>query len=75
MTYIDFDEKPNPGHKTRLWIVVNKNGGLPLGEIRFYPAWRKYTFWPAYQMLFDASCLQDIAKFLQDQTQEWRQSI
>lgn len=79
MSYLNFIEIPNPSHKTKYWSVQNVQAKTELGKIHFYPQWRKYVFQPvvAYppSVIFDAGCLQDIADFLKDQTQQWRDGL
>lgn len=70
--YLDFVESHDPGRKTRIWSVVNREGQVPLGEVRFWPKWRKYVFFPVQETLFDSYCLTVIANFLREQTDLWR---
>jgi hypothetical protein len=49
--------------KTCLWNVKARGNHIPLGQVRWYGAWRKYVFYPAINTLFDYACLQDIAEF------------
>lgn len=41
--------------------TVSALTGTPLGEIRWYSHWRKYTFFPSPGTTFDSKCLIDIA--------------
>ena len=63
--YLIFTEIPNPKKKTKRYIVKNKNNQL-LGQIIFLSAWRRYTFVPQPDTVFDSVCLTDILNFLQD---------
>lgn len=45
---------------TKKYIVTNKEYGTVLGVIKWYPAWRKYAFFPASNCVFEADCLKDI---------------
>lgn len=53
--------------KTQCWSVQTL-GGDSLGEIVWFSAWRKYTFFPDAGTTFDANCLRDIATNLEAET-------
>lgn len=66
MSYIQFKEQPKPATRvTRIWRVETLNGAS-LGEISYFARWRAYTFYPCARTTFDASCLKDIATFLEE---------
>ena len=48
-----------PKRKTPILFVCNK-ANEELGQIRFYPQWRRFVFYPKADTLFDSNCLQDI---------------
>ena len=52
---------------TQIWEVRSVHTDVLLGQVRWYSQWRRYTFLPEGHMVFDAACLQEIAKFLDDQ--------
>lgn len=59
------EEAPQPEQrKTKRWRILSRKHGTHLGEIRWYGAWRQYTFNPAPATVFNAECLEDIAAFL-----------
>ena len=63
-----------PGRKTDIWAVAEINAGsdVPdLGQVRFYPRWRKFAFFPFENTLYEADCLRDIAEFCQKETRTW----
>jgi hypothetical protein len=70
--YIEFVESHDPTRKTRTWNVLHRGNREQLGEVRFWPAWRKYVFFPADETLWDSYCLQVIQAFLKEQTDAWR---
>jgi hypothetical protein len=76
MSYLKFEEVfPEQSRKTKLYRVVNQSGQI-LGGISFSGAWRKYVFQTNDGTIqFDAKCLQDIIDFLNDATQQWRDSL
>ena len=64
-TYIKFSlsrEQPESG-ETSVWDVTAKAGEF-LGEVRWFPKWRKYSFFPAPVCVFEEVCLGDIGDFL-----------
>lgn len=40
--------------------------------VKWYGGWRKYAFFPYADTLFEQDCLRDIAKMLDEVTEEWR---
>lgn len=75
MSYLYFREvTPSKSLKTRHWEVQNSDTGAVLGLIRFFNAWRKYVFAPLAGTLYDGNCLDEIAKFTEAQTSNWRES-
>ena len=48
-----------PKRKTPIVFVCNKSSE-ELGQIRFYPQWRRFVFYPKADTLFDSNCLEDI---------------
>lgn len=63
--YINIEEVHDAG-KTKVFRVTSKGGNFIMGVISWYPAWRRYTFQPGVQTIFDAKCLTDISKFIDD---------
>lgn len=57
-----------PGRKTECWSVQSKETGDLLGDVRWWSAWRRYSFWPADHTVFEQTCLRDIANFIEDRT-------
>src|SRR6266581_3609063 len=60
--------KYSPSGKTEIWNVFSKNSPQLLGEVKWWSRWRRYTFFPVNEMLFDASCLRDIADLCESRT-------
>jgi hypothetical protein len=65
MSYLNFvEEGIQPSGKTKYWGVYNTNG-TPLMLVHWYAPWRKYTVdTGGYKTICDASCLREIADFL-----------
>lgn len=70
--YLDFQELVPSGRKTKIISVLSKNNVL-LGDISFWPAWRKYVFNPASGTMFDDKCLKEIVNKLDEMNIEIRQ--
>ncbi len=62
--YIHFEETPNPNKKTSVWYCLNTKSNYDLGLVRWYGAWRQYTFEPSETTVFNKGCLDDISDFL-----------
>jgi hypothetical protein len=54
--------------KTKQWIVQNRENQTVLGHITWFGRWRKYVFEPDEDMVFEETCLRDIAQFIQQET-------
>jgi len=50
--------------KTQVWRVETKKDQEILGMIRWLPNWKKYSFLPTANIVYNAIALKDIAKFL-----------
>lgn len=61
--YLAFDQIGFTG-KTFIYNVVSKAIGYKLGQIRWYPKWRQYCFYPATNCIFNNGCLSDIQRMI-----------
>lgn len=53
----------------RSWTVTAAGSrGCPLGEIKWWTAWRRYCFFPREDTVYDAIWLTEIAAFCVEQT-------
>lgn len=52
--------------KTRIYDVFAKEGSILLGKVKWFPSWRKYSFFPEAGTVFEQDCLNDIASFLEE---------
>ena len=50
--------------KTKVYECHNIKSGHPLGVVKWYPAWRRYCYFPTHEAVYSASCLDDISDFL-----------
>ena len=58
----------SPSGKTKTWVVQNRENSTVLGRIEWFSRWRKYTFQPYPDMVFEETCLADISEFIQQET-------
>lgn len=67
--FIDYrdDGYVREGAKTRKYSLFSRAGRSLLGYVQWWPAWRKYVFFPL-NSVFDNRCLREIAKFCEDTT-------
>lgn len=61
--WITFTEVPT-SKKTKTFEINAKEGGYKLGVVKWYASWRKYSFFPEPNTLFESKCLQDITDFM-----------
>jgi hypothetical protein len=52
--------------KTKTFHVRNSETKFVIGIIKWYGAFRKYSFFPTANCVFESKCLGDIADFLKD---------
>ena len=50
--------------KTEVWAVVSKSSHEILGQIRWYPCWRQYVFFPEADTLYSNGCMEVILNFI-----------
>jgi hypothetical protein len=62
------------GRKTRAWLVTSTSGNK-LGVVSFYGAWRQYVFYPEPDTIFNKGCMNDLARFCDEQTSAWREGL
>lgn len=64
--WIKFQQAGDTG-KTKIWDVVTKDGKVLLGQIKWYPGWRKYAFFPFEKTIYEQICLRDLAEFMEQE--------
>jgi len=57
--------------KTDVYDVVIIDSGGVLGQVKWFPQWRKYSFFPVQCTVYEKQCLRDIANFC-EQLMEYR---
>lgn len=56
------------------WKSRSETGGTILGEVRWFGRWTQYAFFPNQGMVFEKTCLRDIASFCEDVTHAQRKA-
>ncbi len=73
--WIEFIEDSNPAQKTRRFFLKNKENGFTIGEIKWYGPFRKYSFFPADNTVFEEQCLSDITTMLHNLEMERKNKV
>lgn len=60
--WIDIIEGPS-FTKTKTFVISTKDGAQ-IGLIKWYAPWRKYSFFPHQNTVFENDCLRDIISFI-----------
>lgn len=61
--------------KTGVWDILTNDGTEEkLGQIKWFPRWGKYSFFPEPCTVFEKTCLNDIISFMVD-IEELRKKI
>ena len=56
--------------KTKVFEVLTLDNKIILGYIKWHGAWRKYTFHPESNTLFDNKCMIELARICEEKTKE-----
>lgn len=73
--FLQFIELPQDMRKeTKVWVVKSAQGDRTLGQVRWHAPWRRYTFQPLGNTVFDWECLQHIGVFLVKETNAQKQT-
>ena len=62
------------GRKTCIWNVLT-NDGFVLGQVKWFGRWRRYSFFPTSETVYEQTCLREIAQFIEDRTYEHRHGV
>lgn len=62
--YITIIEKVVSGRKTPIFILMSNYSESEIAQIRWFPKWRKYCFYPNSDTVYDEKCLKTIQSFL-----------
>lgn len=50
--------------KTKVWDVASRHSYTKLGTIKWYAPWRRYSFYPEPDTLFDCRCMTVLIDFI-----------
>lgn len=56
--------------KTAIYNVVTKENDCTIGQIRWFGQWRKYSFFPYNDTVWESKCLIDIVQFMNELMQK-----
>lgn len=68
--WIEFVEMNIPTKKTKTFIVRNKDNGCEIGMVKWFGAFRQYSFFPNNETVYEKTCLNDISKFMENLMEE-----
>lgn len=71
----NFTGETSKSGKTHIWNVTAKADGFNLGQVRWFGRWRKYSFFPSPDCVFEEVCLGDIAEFIKWATHTHKHGI
>lgn len=76
MSWIKFTPRSVPPKQvTQRWVIESLSGDY-LGEVRWFPPWRRYAYTPSACsgiVWFEQDCLREIAQFIEDRTREHKE--
>jgi len=50
--------------KTSIWSCRNNKSGTELGQVKWYPPWRQYCYFPTIKATYNIECLNNIINFI-----------
>lgn len=69
--WIEFVEQLSGKYrKTKIFGVVNKDTKAVIGIISWYGPFRKYSFFPSQNTVYETTCLKDIIAFIESLMKE-----
>lgn len=68
--WIHFIDYTDHKKKTKTFLIRNKETDFALGWIKWHTGFRKYSFYPEENTVFESTCLQDIIDFIKYLTDE-----
>ena len=58
--FLKIADKP----KTSVWSCCNNKSEEELGQIKWYPGWRQYCYFPTTQAVYSVGCFEDVNDFM-----------
>ena len=59
--FVEIEQKP----KTKIYSCRNNKNDVELGQVKYFPIWRQYCYFPTIQSVYSDGCLNDIVDFIQ----------
>ena len=72
--YLEFIELPNPGHKTKIFKIVNHHGQY-LAKIFWYAPWRQYCWNGGSDIIWSTGCDKQRTEFIDELNRQHRESL
>lgn len=60
INFVKIEDKP----KTAVYSCRNLRAGNELGQVRWYPPWRQYCYFPTCPAVYSVGCMEDINNFI-----------
>lgn len=73
--YIRMIETLSRDRVTVVYGIYAMRSGTCLGEIKWYGAWRQYTFWPHLGTIWNPDCLREVADKCAELTRDHRKAL
>lgn len=54
------------GYNRKTYVFDVYNNTMCLGQVKWYSPWRRYCYFPLDSTLYDAKCLFEVEKFLNE---------
>lgn len=69
--YFKLYEEYLDNRKTPIIHIENLQN-IPLGEIKWYGAWRKFCFYSISDTIWDNKCLEQLLNFINKYNKDWK---
>lgn len=63
-SWINITEQRTVTLKTKVFLIETKDGNQCIGKIKWYGPWRKYSFFPNPNTVWETDCLGEIVRFI-----------
>jgi hypothetical protein len=73
-TFINFVRRQDEERgSTQVWTVVTSDMAIRLATVKWFGRWRKYSLFTEANMVFENTCLGEIAEFCDELMKRWRE--
>lgn len=63
------EQKP----KTSVYVIKNKDSREAIGLVKWYGSWRRYTYQPFCDTVYEQTCMREISDFIDRLMEERKQ--